>query len=136
MTKIDVSMHFHAFALDEESTWKCVIVTPFGKFRYLRLPMGLINSPAWAQGQMMLIFKDLLNDVEIYIDDVGIFSKDWLTHLTTVDRVLSILQAHNFTVKPQKCEWGVEESNWLGHWLTPIGIKPWKKTIEPILNME
>ena len=67
MTKIDVSMHFHAFALDEDSSWKCVIVTPFGKFRYLRLPMGLINSHAWAQGQMMLIFKDMLDEVEIYI---------------------------------------------------------------------
>ena len=63
-----------------DSTWLCVIVTPFGKYRYLRLPMGLVNSPAWAQAAMEELFKDMLNEIEIYINDVGLFHDNWKDH--------------------------------------------------------
>ena len=50
-----------------------MIVMPFGKFQYNRLPMGVKLSPDIAQSLIKKILVHL--DVEVYIDDIGIWTK-------------------------------------------------------------
>jgi hypothetical protein len=86
-TKTEISMQCYTFKLDEESKDYCTVSTPFGKFKYNRLPMGLKCSPDFTQEVMENIFRDVA-EVEVYIDDIDIFSNSLEQHLAVLCIVL------------------------------------------------
>ncbi|KAL7482980.1 hypothetical protein ACHAW6_008625, partial [Cyclotella cf. meneghiniana] len=75
-TKLGISMQYYSFKLDENSQDICTIIIPFGKYKYLRLPMGLNCSPDIAQSNMESVLV-CIDDADVTIDDVGAFSQTW-----------------------------------------------------------
>eukprot|EP00979_Chaetoceros_neogracilis_P014912 scaffold5028_cov226-Chaetoceros_neogracile.AAC.1 len=67
-------MGYYTLRLSSAASDMCTIVTEFGKFRYLRLPMGVSCSPDIFQSKI----NELLGDLEYiraYLDDVLVLSK-------------------------------------------------------------
>ncbi len=56
-------MQYYTFVLDEESQELCIIITPFGKYKYKCLPMGLKCASDFVQ-----------QIVEVYLDNIYLFN--------------------------------------------------------------
>jgi hypothetical protein len=83
--------------------------------------------------------KNVLSDIkdaDVYIDDVGAFSNDWDHHVNLLATIYRQLREHGFTINPLKCKWAIKETDRLGYWFLPQGLKPWKKKIDAILHMD
>ena len=84
-------MQYFTFELDADSQKLCVISTPFGLYKCKRLPMGIKQSSDIAQEVVENLFRDLDN-VEVYIDDIGCFSSSFTNHVYTLDIILTHLE--------------------------------------------
>jgi hypothetical protein len=51
-TSLDLNMGYYHIHLTPESSSYCTVIFPWGKYEYLRLPMGLCNSPGIFQEKM------------------------------------------------------------------------------------
>ena len=72
-------------ALDEETIPKTAFITMFGKYKYMRLPFGLINAPAYFQHQTLAN-----HPANPYIDDIAVANQEWEQHLAHLRDVLQI----------------------------------------------
>jgi hypothetical protein len=68
-TSLDLSMGYYTFKLDSDTQKLCTIVTPFGKYQYLRLPMVISCSTDIFQEKMSDLMQHL-NFLRSYLDDL------------------------------------------------------------------
>ncbi len=116
--KLNILIQYYTFKFDNEHKDLCTIFTPFGKFKYNRLPMGLKCSPDIAHKVMENTLWDL-DDTEVYINDVGCFSNSWSHYMQFLDEVLHQMQDNGFTINPLKCKWASKRQIGLGIGLLP-----------------
>jgi hypothetical protein len=90
-------MQYYTFELTNGAKELCVIITPFRKYKYEQVPMDIKQSPDFAQEVIEDIFWEM-QDVEGYIDDIGIWGHSWEHHQRIMDKVLQQLEQNGFTV--------------------------------------
>lgn len=115
LSKLDLAQGFHQIPMAEQSKDITTFVSPFGRWRFIRMPFGLKNAPATFQRAMEKVLAPCEGFASCYIDDVLVYSKDWDEHLLHLENVFKELQRHGLTVKPGKCQFGMAHLEYLGH---------------------
>ena len=79
-SRIDLVKAFHQIPVHPDNIPKTDIITPFGLFKYTRMPFGLKNAAQTFQRFIDEVVRDL-PFCFAYIDDLLIASPDEATHL-------------------------------------------------------
>jgi len=122
-TVLDASSGFWQLKLDEASSRLCTFNTPFGRFRFLRLPFGVNSAPEVFHRTVKQLFEGI-EGVETYIDDLLIWGETKEQHDYRLRQVLERARVKNFKLNKEKCKIGLEEIKYLGHIFAKDGLKP------------
>ena len=134
-SKLDLQSGYHQIRIaeDDGSIQRTAFRTRYGHYEWLVLPFGLTNAPATFQQLMNDILRPYLDQfVIVYLDDICIYSKTKEEHLEHLDKVLTILEQHRLFVGLDKCSFGVQEMEFLGHVVGTDGVKVDPKKVQAV----
>lgn len=131
---LDLKDGFWHVKLAEESRKYCTFGTPFGNFRYMRMPFGIKTGPKIFQKMNFENFGDI-DGVIIYFDDLLIVGRTREDHDSVLKKVLDRAREKNVRFNPNKVQIGLEEVKYFGHIFSLNSVKPDPERIEAIKNI-
>ena len=128
-TTLDLAAGYWQILVHPDAREKTAFITHRGLYEFRVMPFGLTNAPAAFQRLMQLVLTDLNPEdgeefVNVYIDDVIVFSASLDDHLNHLQRVLNRISEVGLKLKPAKCHFAKEEVQYLGYLVTREGLRP------------
>lgn len=134
-TKLDARSGYWALKLDEESSFLTTFNTPFGRYRFHRLPFGLKSSQDEFQRKIDECFEGLSGVVAI-VDDILVFGSSRAEHDQNLRSVLARARDKGIRFNEDKLEVGVTELSYFGHVISSQGLKPDPLKVNAVSNMK
>ena len=134
-SKIDLRLGYHQIKIRPQDIPKTTFSTRYGLYEYLVMSFGLTNAPTFFMYLMNSVFMPELDKfVVVFIDDILIYSKNDEEHAQHLRIVLDRLREHKLYAKFNKCEFWLDQVQFLGHVLTPDGISVDPSKVQDVLD--
>ena len=131
----DATSGFWHIPLDLRSSLLTTFNTPWGKYRWLRMPFGLKVSGDVFQERLDRVLR-LVPGVLRIADDIVIHGTTKNMHNGTVLVLCKTARLNNLSLNSKKMQFKSTDCKFFGHRLTPDGIKVDPKKIEAIVQMD
>ncbi|KAL3892079.1 hypothetical protein ACJMK2_004316 [Sinanodonta woodiana] len=138
-TKLDVQEAYWHIRLDEKSRLLTTMITPFGRYRWARLPFGLNVSSEIFQRKLNEALSDLEGTFTIADDIiiVGCGDNEIVAQKDNDEKLAKLYKRcedRHIVLNEGKKDMG-PEITFHGHRITPQGIKPDNDKIKAVLEM-
>lgn len=137
---MDARNGFWHIKLDDTSSLLTTFNTPFGRYRWKRMPFGTSSAPEVFQRRMCEVVEGL-KGVEVVTDDFvvvgfGDTEEEALQdHNRNLVAFLQWCQARNIKLNERKLKLRMKEVPFIGHRLTPEGLCVDPSKVKAILEM-
>lgn len=124
----DVKNGFWHIQLEEKSSLLTTFATPMGRYRWLRLPMGISPAPEIFQRKLNQVMEGIPG-VKIIADDILVIGKgdndeDAIKdHDNNLRILLDRCRTRHVKLNPEKMRLRLKEVPYIGHLLTSDGVK-------------
>jgi hypothetical protein len=117
----DAANGYYQIPLSPSSQHLTVFMTPWGRFKYLRAPMGLCSSSDEYNRRADLAFENVSNTVRV-VDDLLRFDNSFPEHVAGVCTVLSAARKSGITFSLKKFQFARTQVQWVGFQIQPGGV--------------
>ena len=122
--------------MDEEDQEKIAFITSQGLYCYKVMPFRLKNVGATYQRLVNKMFnKQIGRNMEVYVDDMLVKSKEELAHLDDLRETFATLKQYQMKLNPSKCVFSVALGKFLGFMVSQRGIEANSEKVQAIINM-
>ena len=123
-SKMNIRWGFNNVRIREGDEEKATFVTSEGLFKPTVMFFGLTNSPATFQTMMNAILQPVILEghVQVYIDNILVYTSTKEEHQALVRQVLQILKENRLYLKPEKCEFEKDHVDYLGVVVSANGV--------------
>jgi hypothetical protein len=106
-TYLDLAYGFRQVRVRDYDIHKAAFLTPSGLMEWVVMPFGLCNAPATFKRMMNDILRDFLQKfVNVYRDDVCVFTSTLEEHMEQPRLVLQRLKEEGLKLRLKKCFFG------------------------------
>ncbi|KAK4296250.1 hypothetical protein Pmani_031249 [Petrolisthes manimaculis] len=137
---LDVKQGFWHVQLEEQSSYLTTFNTPFGRYRWLRMPFGISSAPEIFQQRMHQLIEGL-QGVEVMADDFVVYGcgatreEAMADHDRKLQEFLCRCNEQNVVLGIDKLQLRLSEVPFLGHVISEEGIKAAPQKIQAIVEM-
>lgn len=132
---LDLASGFHQIEVNERDIQKTAFNVDSGHYEFVRMPFGLKNAPSTFQRVMDNILREHIGKrCLVYMDDIIVFSTSLQEQIQNLKSVFESLAKANMKIQLDKSEFLRKEVAFLGHVVTPEGVKPNPEKIATISN--
>ncbi|GJX35703.1 putative reverse transcriptase domain-containing protein [Tanacetum coccineum] len=134
-SKIDILRGYHQLRVHEADILKTAFRTRYGHFEFTVMPLGLTNAPLNFMDLINRVCKPYLDKfVIVFIDDILIYSKSKEEHKVHLKLILELLKKEKLHAKFSKCEFWLQEVQFLWHVVNQDDIHMDPSKVELVKN--
>ena len=134
-TTFDAKAGYWQIAIDEEDQDLTCFITPWGRFKFLRAPMGLSISGDEYNRRGDEALQSITSTAKI-VDDIITYEENYQNHLNNVWTILNKCREHGITLNLNKFKFAEAEVEYCGYHLSKEGFTPNGKKIKAIVNFK